>query len=70
VDSCFFGPLFSLYPPGDHFLDPSHLGEDDLMDNNLEAASPKDGSPDNSGACYFLADSFALTKTKLTYHFL
>jgi hypothetical protein len=74
VDSC-FSLFFSLYPPGDHSLNPFHLVEDGLMDNNLEAASPEaaglgTSSLDDSGTCYFVADFFALPKTEPACHVL
>jgi hypothetical protein len=64
VDYCFFGPLFSLYPDGDHSLDPSHLVEDCFMDNNPDAAGPND-----YGACYSVVDTFSLPKTEPACHF-
>jgi hypothetical protein len=43
----------------------SHLAEDGLKDNNPETTDPGD-----SGACYFLAKSFALPKAELACHSL
>jgi hypothetical protein len=70
MDSHFFGHLFSLYPHGDHSPDPSHLVEDDLVDNNPEAAGLGVGNPNDYGAYYSLVDSISLPKTEPTSHFL
>jgi hypothetical protein len=63
MDSCFFYPLFSLYPPEDHSPEPSHLVEDVLVDNKPEVVGF-----DEFRAYYSLADSFAFPKTKPAYH--
>jgi hypothetical protein len=62
VGSCYLGPLFFSYPPGDHFLDPSHLAKDDLRDKNFVATDLGAHRPDGFRACYFLAGFVALPK--------
>jgi hypothetical protein len=70
MDSCFLGHLFFLYSSRDHSLDPSHLAKDGLDDNNPVAVDLGADSPEDSGACYFLTDSFALPKIDSACHSL
>jgi hypothetical protein len=58
----FFFFFFNFISSGDHFLDPSHLAEDGLRDNNPVDANLGADSLDDSESCYFLAYFVALPK--------